>query len=88
MPWRLEFLRGNAVESPLSEANVIRDADTGGLEGNIFGFGRWRRLASIFYGMPIRLEEIVSPNAGKWQKFAVVNGRRALLPSSRPILTA
>lgn len=60
----------------------------GGLEGKIFGFGRWRRLASIFYGMPIRLEEIVSPNTEKWQRFAVVNGRRALFPSSRPALTA
>ena len=53
MPWRLEFLRGNAAESPLSEANVIRDADTGGLEDKIFGFGRWRRLASNFYGAVI-----------------------------------
>ena len=88
MPWCLEFLRGNAAESPLSEAGVIRDADTGGLEGKILGFGRWRRLASIFYGMPIRLEEIVSLNAGKWQRFAVVNGRRALFLPSRSILVA
>ena len=53
-----------------------------------FGFGRWRRLASIFYGMPIRLEEIVSPNTEKWQRFAVVNGRRALFLPSRSILVA
>lgn len=53
MPRCLEFLRGNAAESPLSEAGVIRDADTGGLEGKILGFGRWRRLASNFYGAVI-----------------------------------
>ena len=53
MPWRLELLRGNAVESPLSEADVVRDADTGGLEDKIFGFGRWRRPASNFYGAVI-----------------------------------
>ena len=36
MPWRLEFLRGNAAESPLPEADVIRDADTGARRANIW----------------------------------------------------
>ena len=52
----LEFLRGNAAGPSLSKAGVIRDADIGGSEGTIFGFGRWRRLASIFYGTVIQAD--------------------------------
>ena len=56
MLWHLEILRGNAAGPSLSKAGVIRDADIGDSEGAILGFGRWRRLASIFYGTVIRAD--------------------------------
>lgn len=52
----LEFLRGNAAGPSLSKAGVIRDADIGGSEGAILGFGRWRRLASNFLWTVIRAD--------------------------------
>lgn len=77
MPWCLEFLRGNTAESPLSEADVIRDADTGGLEDKIFGFGRWRRLASIFYGAVI----------ADFSKIGLMEHKMCLIKASVPVAT-
>lgn len=77
MPWCLEFLRGNAAESPLSEADVIRDADTGGSEDKIFGFGRWRRLASSFYGAVI----------ADFSKIGLVEHKMCLIKVSVPAVT-
>ena len=77
MPWCLEFLRGNAAESPLSEAGVIRDADTGGLEDKKFDFGRWRRPASNFYGAVI----------ADFSKIGPVEHKMCLIKASVPAAT-
>ena len=84
----LNFFRGVVAGSSLSGAGPIWGAAIECPVGKDVWFWTLAQAGVHFYGMPIRLEEIVSPNTKKWQRFAVVNGRWALFPSSRPALTA
>lgn len=63
--------------SPLCRKRVLFEMRIPGLGGQIFGFGRWRRLASNFYGAVI----------ADFSKIGLVEHKMCLIKASVPVAT-